>query len=557
MPPKTVNRLLRSVSILCIAATSGAVMASPLTSSRSIMSQAVEKHLVYPAFGSVPPILMIQADDDDTDDFDTDMDDVDVEDDLDIGAGLDDDIDDMGDLEDDLDIGEDLDDDIDDMDDVEDDLDIDEDLDDDIDDDDDLDDEESEEAEDDDEDSEDVESGETEQSANTTSSSRSRSGSKAGTLNPVSVEERESLRTSNQRESGIDENGYPIDEDEIILIEKTANDVEKVRELGYSVKNRQSITQLGISITTLRVPQTSDIVDAIQEIRGNYPDLLVDYNHVYELSNAFSAYQNTIKLAVASNGTLSDLPSLSIGMIDTRADRMHPSLSDARIRSREFLESGAKTPTDHGTAVASILVGSDNNGYRGLLPRAELHAASVFDLDGNGKPRTKADRLARAVDWMMDRQVPVISFSLAGPPNLLLQHAIEKADQKGHIVVAAVGNAGPAAPILYPAGYDSVLGITAVDQTNRIYRRSGRGDHVDFAAPGVQIRAAADAGGYRNYSGTSFAVPYASAIAATVLRSPSAASKSNAISSLKNHAKDLGAEGYDPIHGFGLIKIPE
>src|SRR3546814_15328799 len=80
--------------------------------------------------------------------------------------------------------------------------------------------------------------------------------------------------------------------------------------------------------------------------------------------------------------------------------------------------------------------------------------------------------------------VPVINVSLVGPPNLLVRTAVTAVQRRGLIVVAAVGNDGPAAAPLYPAAYPGVVAVTGVDSNNRVLSEAGRGPHVDFAAPG-------------------------------------------------------------------------
>jgi subtilisin family serine protease len=144
-------------------------------------------------------------------------------------------------------------------------------------------------------------------------------------------------------------------------------------------------------------------------------------------------------------------------------------------------------------------------------------------------------------------------MSLSGPPNAVLQAAITRATQAGHVIVAAVGNAGPAAPPLYPAAYPEVLAVTAVDSARRIYRRANRGVHVEFSAPGVDVPAAA-AQGIAAYSGTSFASPYVAALTALDHRRPDQQAATQIRQSLRTNAIDLGVPGRDAIYGFGLAR---
>ena len=84
------------------------------------------------------------------------------------------------------------------------------------------------------------------------------------------------------------------------------------------------------------------------------------------------------------------------------------------------------------------------------------------------------------------------------------------------MIVAAVGNDGPAAPPQYPASYAGVVAVTGVDAKGKALTEAGRARHLDFAAPGADLAAALPGRGYSSVRGTSFAAPLAAArLAAT------------------------------------------
>jgi minor extracellular protease Epr len=86
--------------------------------------------------------------------------------------------------------------------------------------------------------------------------------------------------------------------------------------------------------------------------------------------------------------------------------------------------------------------------------------------------------LLRAIDWLVGQRANVLNFSLAGPPNLLLEHAVRKVAAKGTVLVAAAGNAGPDSPAAYPAAYADVVAVTAIDRFRRPYVWANRGGYV-------------------------------------------------------------------------------
>jgi subtilisin family serine protease len=217
---------------------------------------------------------------------------------------------------------------------------------------------------------------------------------------------------------------------------------------------------------------------------------------------------------------------------------------------RYFVNESRVLPETHGTAIASLL-----SAQTGLLPGAQLYIACVFYEDKRGGLLSEAGDLVRALGWLMERRVPVINMSLSGPPNEVLRVAVSRALAAGHLIVAAVGNSGPASPPLYPAAYDGVIAVTAVDSNGRVYRRANRGSYVEFAALGVDVVAAAPEG-LATYSGTSFASPYVAALAALQYRSLDL-QRANAVrESLRSNAQDLGKPGRDEIYGFGLARPP-
>jgi subtilisin family serine protease len=110
-------------------------------------------------------------------------------------------------------------------------------------------------------------------------------------------------------------------------------------------------------------------------------------------------------------------------------------------------------------------------------------------------------------------------MSFAGPPDDLLRAMLAKANARGIVLIAAVGNAGPRSPPLYPAADAGVIGVTATDVDDKLMAQANRGPQVAVAAPGVEILAVAPDGKYQVTSGTSIAAAHASGVAALLLAS--------------------------------------
>jgi subtilisin family serine protease len=152
---------------------------------------------------------------------------------------------------------------------------------------------------------------------------------------------------------------------------------------------------------------------------------------------------------------------------------------------------------------------------------------------------------------MAAEKVRVISISLVGPRNPLLERAIAALSARGTTIVAAVGNDGPAAPPAYPASYAAVVAVTGVDGRDRPLIEAGRALHLDYAAPGAGMRVADAAGRSRTVRGTSFAAPLVAArVAAQVEQGRSGRA---VLGALDAEARDLGRKGPDSNFGRGLL----
>jgi subtilisin family serine protease len=147
--------------------------------------------------------------------------------------------------------------------------------------------------------------------------------------------------------------------------------------------------------------------------------------------------------------------------------------------------------------------------------------------------------------------VRVINVSLVGPANAALERVVSRLVASDRLLVAAVGNDGPAAAPLYPAAYPGVVGVTAVDVKRRVLPEACRGPHVAFAAPGADMAAAAERT-FAAVRGTSFAAPIVAGLLAREWREGSD-TPDELLARLSRAATDLGRGGRDDIYGAGLV----
>jgi subtilisin family serine protease len=349
-----------------------------------------------------------------------------------------------------------------------------------------------------------------------------------------------------------DPNGDPIVRAEVLAVAPSDAALAQAQAAGFSVVRERALTGLGIRLILLRAPGGTSTARALAQLRRLDPAGTYDFDPIYldsgeGAASAAGAAAPRGRAPVAAVDAARAQTSAVVGLIDGGVDATQPLFQGAWIHQHGC--AGIAVPSAHGTAVASLMIAKSAQ-FAGAVPGALLYADDVFC----GKPTGgAADAIAAAFAWMVRKGVPVINVSLVGPPNALLQQVIARVLAQGSLVVAAVGNDGPAAPPLYPAAYPGVIGVTAVDAKERVLFEAERGPQVMFAAPGADIEAARLPRGLAAVRGTSFAAPLVSGLLARQLHRPDPQAARMAVEHLIGRAIHLGGADRNPIYGYGLV----
>ncbi len=224
-----------------------------------------------------------------------------------------------------------------------------------------------------------------------------------------------------------------------------------------------------------------------------------------------------------------------IAVIDSEIDGAHPDLSGT-ITNRYDATGVDDSPHAHGTGMAGAIVSHQK--LLGVAPGARIIAIRAFSARANSESTTY--NILRGLDWAVDNNVRIINMSFAGPRDPSLERALKAAYDKGVILVAAAGNAGPRAPALYPAADPHVIAVTATDMDDRLFSGANRGNHVAIAAPGVDILVPAPAGEYQVTTGTSVATAHISGVIALMLERNAKLTPADVRKILAASAKRLG-----------------
>jgi membrane-anchored mycosin MYCP len=220
---------------------------------------------------------------------------------------------------------------------------------------------------------------------------------------------------------------------------------------------------------------------------------------------------------------LADGSGITVAVIDSGVDATHPQLSGAVGAGIDVLDAGDGRIdcVGHGTAVASIIGGRPRAGtaFSGVAPGATIMPIRVSErIDGASGRAASPTALAGALRQAVNRGARVVNLSFTtdrDEPSV--RDAVRYVRSRDVVVVAAVGNRQETGnPRPYPASYDGVIGVGAVQPDGTRVPTSQTGDFVDLAAPGADIIAAARGGGHARYTGTSFAAAYVAGTAVLV-----------------------------------------
>jgi subtilisin family serine protease len=278
---------------------------------------------------------------------------------------------------------------------------------------------------------------------------------------------------------------------QVVGIDITEEALARAQKAQFAVVRTRELVDLGVKITVLQTPEGMNASHGLKRLRKLDPEGTYDYNHVYLDSGA------EVADAVPRAGEPKTIYGGTgrVGLIDGGVDDKHEVFAGIRIHHDGC--DGNVVPSPHGTAIAHLLVSRHGVG--------EIFAADVYCGEAFGGA---VDAVSAAFGWMAREHVAVINVSLVGPRNKLMERVVKTLVSRGHLIVAAVGNDGPAAPPLYPASYEGVIGVTAVDEKHLVLIEACRGQQVDFAAKGADVQAAAGAPNiYVPVRGTSFASP--------------------------------------------------
>lgn len=350
---------------------------------------------------------------------------------------------------------------------------------------------------------------------------------------------------------------------------------DNVKDLALTTAEVVSGEQVSNRVDIIEVSVESDVEALMADLEQNPNVLAVDKNEKIEVSalpndpyvGNGAAWQFQRIGADQTWNQVSNADPVVVAVIDTGLNLNHPDLLGNTVAGYDFV-TGKTNVVDlagHGTAVSGCIAAVTNNGIggAGVAGLANIKVAP-YRAGGTYSGDTQLDvaYICAAILKAAERpEVKVINMSFGGYGTFSsLAVAVNEAVNAGKVVVAAAGNEGASwnarvGQYSYPASYDHVISVAAINKDNTRSSFSQYNDRVDLCAPGQSVLTTARSGGYEYASGTSFASPIVAGACAVLMAADSSLNADAVEMILKNTALDLGTAGSDRYYGSGLIQL--
>jgi filamentous hemagglutinin family protein len=351
------------------------------------------------------------------------------------------------------------------------------------------------------------------------------------------------------------------------------------REMRLTITGSQCLMQTHLNLLRLHINSGQSVAEVIRTLARYRIIALAQVNFIYHTMQERLAQQNPAQERVAQD--LAQDPGLAgrtqegdsaqyalgklgvidihrlikgtnipIAVIDSQIDTHHPDLEGVFADQYDAVGGAAEMPHPHGTGMAGAI--SAHQRLMGIAPAARLYAIHAFSSNAASADSTTFNIL-KGLDWASSKGVRVINMSFAGPRDPSMERALKAAHDKGIVLIAAAGNAGPKSPPLFPGADPNVIAVTATDANDKLFTGANRGRYIAVAAPGVDILVPAPDNTYQLTTGTSVSSAEVSGIAALLLERNPNLGPEDIRKILTTSAKHPGTKERDDDFGSGLV----
>jgi subtilisin family serine protease len=243
----------------------------------------------------------------------------------------------------------------------------------------------------------------------------------------------------------------------------------------------QSFPLIGESLYRWRIGGGRTVVNMVRALGGENIVASVQPNYLFTLQDQTAkspagtpgdaAQYVLAKLQIEQAQQIATGKTVLIAVIDSEIDLKHPDLDGTIVKSFDAI-GGGENPHPHGTSIAGAI--ASHGKLLGIAPGAQLLAVHAFD-DTPGAAKGTSFAIDKGLQWAADNNARVVNMSFAGPADPTLQRMLAAAYDKGMVLVAAAGNAGPQSEPLYPAADPNVIAVTATDGNDQLFKMANRG----------------------------------------------------------------------------------
>ena len=247
---------------------------------------------------------------------------------------------------------------------------------------------------------------------------------------------------------------------------------------------------------------------------------------------------------------------IKIAILDTGFYHEHPDLSMAGGYSVFPDDAWSNDHSGHGTHIAGIIGAERGSTYQGIAPDSEIYGIKIYheeDVDENGSVSTSTESVIKGVREAIeiDADIILISSGLSYHDDDLYD-IIKEAHDQNIMIIAASGNGKSS--VNYPASYDEVIAVTAIDEELNPAIDIIYGQENEFCAPGVNIGGLSIPESTYSYpyifmSGSSQAAPHAAGLAAILMEKYGERGE-DIRKIMQEQAVEIGDSG---LFGYGLL----
>ncbi|KXN67948.1 subtilisin-like protein [Conidiobolus coronatus NRRL 28638] len=266
------------------------------------------------------------------------------------------------------------------------------------------------------------------------------------------------------------------------------------------------------AIDVLRAIPSVDNIEPDQVVQANYetqedaPWGLARVSQRDKLSGSIYSYNYKVNAG----------DDVNVYVVDTGINIEHNDFEGRAVWGKTIpANSPEEDDHGHGTHCAGIIGGKNY----GVAKKANLIAVKVLNDQGSG---SNSDVIA-GIEWVVEDprsgKGKVISMSLGGIISPTLDTVVDRAVDKGVVVVVAAGNDSSDACLYSPARASKAVTVGATNIKDEKAFFSNSGPCVDIFAPGQDIRSAwiGNDDATKTISGTSMACPHIAGLAAAFI----------------------------------------